>query len=122
MTLENDTQKAKEKFISLLNRSEMFYNKEEIPENESNETAHKLCSSITGAKKYCPVRWRAMQNWFSHAREVGSKYKFLLMFAIFVLTMVVTMGPWQLVDHVVQKRHRGPKQRTGTKQTKSLHH
>ena len=70
VTLENNTHKAKEKFIKILNRSEMFYNKEEIPENESNETAHKLCSSISGAKKYCPVRWNAMQNWFAHAREV----------------------------------------------------
>ena len=70
VTQENDHQSAKEKFIGILNRSEMFYNKEEIPENESNKTAHKLCSTISGAKKYCPVRWNAMQNWFAHAREV----------------------------------------------------
>ena len=70
VTQENDHQSAKEKFIGILNRSEMFYNKEEIPENESNETAHKLCSTISGAKRYCPVRWNAMQNWFAHAREV----------------------------------------------------
>ena len=56
--------------MSILNRSEMFYNKEEIPESESNETAHKLCSTISGAMKHCPVRWSAMENWFAHAHEV----------------------------------------------------
>lgn len=72
MTLEKDPQAAKEKFLKILNRTEMFYSEVEIPENESNERAHRLCSSINGAKKYCPVRWKAMQNWFSHAREVRS--------------------------------------------------
>ena len=50
----------------------MFYNEQEIPVSESNESAYKLCSSISGAKKYCPIRWNAMQNWFAHAREVKS--------------------------------------------------
>ncbi|XP_068734656.1 uncharacterized protein [Montipora capricornis] len=70
VTLEKDPQLAKEKFIEILNRSEMFYSEIEIPQNESNETAHKLCSSISGAKRHCPVRWKAMQNWFAHAREI----------------------------------------------------
>ncbi|KAL9963384.1 hypothetical protein ACROYT_G026894 [Oculina patagonica] len=70
VTQENDSQKAKGEFIKILNRSEMFYNTEDIPKNESDATAHKLCSSIDGAKKYCPVRWNAMQNWFAHAREI----------------------------------------------------
>ena len=73
VTNENDTQRAKDKFIKILNRSEMFYNKQDIPRNESNATAYKLCSSPSGAKKHCPVRWNAMQNWFAHAREVSVK-------------------------------------------------
>ena len=51
----------------------MFYNKRDIPKNESSPAAHKLCSSVPGAKIFCPVRWNAMQNWFAHAREVSSK-------------------------------------------------
>ena len=73
VTQEDDTQKAKEQFIKILNRSDMFYNKQDIPKNESSAAAHKLCSSIHGAKTFCPVRWNAMQNWFAHAREVSSK-------------------------------------------------
>lgn len=73
VTQEDDTQKAKDEFIKILNRSEMFYNKRDIPKNESSPAAHKLCSSIHGAKIFCPVRWNAMQNWFAHAREVSSK-------------------------------------------------
>ena len=49
----------------------MFYNKKDIPKNESNALAYKLCSTVSGAKKHCPVRWNAMQNWFAHAREVS---------------------------------------------------
>lgn len=73
VTQENDSEKAKDQFIKILNRSEMFYNEQDIPKNESNATAHRLCSSINGAKKYCPIRWNAMQNWFAHAREVSAK-------------------------------------------------
>ena len=73
MTQEDDTQKAKDQFIKILNRSEMFYNKQDIPKNESSPAAHKLCSSIHGAKTFCPVRWNAMQSWYAHAREVSSK-------------------------------------------------
>ena len=73
VTQENDSEKAKVQFIKILNRSEMFYNEEDIPKSESNATAHRLCSSINGAKKYCPIRWNAMQNWFAHAREVSAK-------------------------------------------------
>lgn len=74
VTQEDDTQKAKDEFIKILNRSEMFYNKGDIPKNESSAAAHKLCSSIQGARRFCPVRWNAMQNWFAHAREVSSKH------------------------------------------------
>ena len=73
VTQEDDTLKAKDEFIKILNRSEMFYNKRDIPKNESSPAAHKLCSSVPGAKIFCPVRWNAMQNWFAHAREVSSK-------------------------------------------------
>ncbi len=54
----------------LTNISVSFFNKEEIPKNESSGDAFKLCKSIEGAKKYCPNRWKAMENWFSFARMV----------------------------------------------------
>lgn len=64
----NDT--AKELFIKRLNESDMYFVDKPIPANESDENAHVLCSSVDGAKKYCPNRWKAMQNWFAEARKV----------------------------------------------------
>lgn len=64
----NDT--AKELFIKRLNESDMYFVDKPIPANESDENAHVLCSSVEGAKKYCPNRWKAMQNWFAEARKV----------------------------------------------------
>lgn len=66
----NDT--AKELFIKRLNESDMYFTDKPIPANESDENAHVLCSSVEGAKKYCPNRWKAMQNWFAEARRVMS--------------------------------------------------
>lgn len=67
----NDT--AKELFIKRLNESDMYFADKPIPENESNANAHVLCSSVEGAKKYCPNRWRAMQNWFAESKKVNYK-------------------------------------------------
>ena len=55
----------------LKNVSVSFFNTEELPKNESEGDAFKLCKSIEGAKKYCPNRWKAMESWFSFARKVG---------------------------------------------------
>lgn len=67
----NDT--AKELFIKRLNESDMYFADKPIPENESNANAHVLCSSVEGAKKYCPNRWRAMQNWFAESKKVNNE-------------------------------------------------
>ena len=67
----NDT--AKEFFIKRLNESDMYFADKPIPVNESNAKAHVLCSSVEGAKKYCPNRWRAMQNWFAEAKKVNNE-------------------------------------------------
>lgn len=48
----------------------MFYNKEPLPANESNQLAFERCSTIEGAKEFCPKRWEALQNWFKASREV----------------------------------------------------
>ena len=71
MTKESDNTTAKDLFIKRLNESDMYFTGDEpIPKNESDEKAHIRCSSVEGAKKYCPKRWAAMQRWFSEAREV----------------------------------------------------
>ena len=58
-------------FKKELNASSNFFNNESFPANESNEMAHRLCSSVKEAKKYCPKRWAAIQEWFKEARMVG---------------------------------------------------
>ena len=67
----NDT--AKELFIKRLNESDMYFADKPIPANESDANASVLCSSVEGAKKYCPNRWKAMQNWFAEARKVNNE-------------------------------------------------
>lgn len=61
---------AKQYLIQKLSKPEMYYNDQPIPKNESDKNAHNNCVSIETAKKYCPVRWRAMSKWFSNARQV----------------------------------------------------
>lgn len=72
VTGENDNDTAKQEFIQRLNQSDMFFNKEPFPANESNENAHNLCTSVKEAKKYCPKRWETMEKWFAEARRVMS--------------------------------------------------
>ncbi|XP_068693503.1 uncharacterized protein [Montipora foliosa] len=60
------------KFRERLNSSESYFNSAPIPKNESDKEAHRKCSDIEGAKKYCPTRWAAMQLWFAESRKVMS--------------------------------------------------
>ena len=73
MTRETDNDTAKEQFIKRMNHSDMYFIEEEIPKNESDENAHVLCGDVEGAKKYCPTRWRALQNWFDEAQMVSKE-------------------------------------------------
>ena len=66
---DNETE-AVIKFKQKLNSSEMYYNTQPIPKNESDEEAHKKCRDIEGAKKYCPKRWEALQLWIADSRKV----------------------------------------------------
>ena len=70
VTGEANNATAVKKFREKLNSSESYFNAEPIPKNESDEEAHKKCSDIEGAKRYCPKRWAAMQLWFSESRKV----------------------------------------------------
>ena len=73
MTQEADNDTAKEKFIRRMNYSDMYFIEEDIPKNESDANAHVVCGNEEGAKKYCPTRWRAMQNWFDEAHMVSEE-------------------------------------------------
>lgn len=68
---QNETEAVK-KFKKILSSPDNFYNKEDFPANESDDQAHRRCRSVEGAKKYCPVRWKALQSWFRDTRMVRS--------------------------------------------------
>lgn len=71
ITGEEDNQTAVKKLREILNSSEIYFNSEPIPKNESDKEAHRKCSDTEGAKKYCPKRWAAIQLWFAQARKVS---------------------------------------------------
>ena len=59
------------KFREILNSSASYFNEEPFPANESNKEAHRKCSDIEGAKKYCPKRWAALELWMAESRKAG---------------------------------------------------
>ena len=65
----NETEAIRE-FRQLLDSPDNYFNKVPFPPNESDAQAHARCSTIEGAKKYCPMRWKAIQGWFNEARMV----------------------------------------------------
>lgn len=67
--MQNETE-AIAAFIKELNSSSNYFNDVNFPDNESDDQAHTRCSSIEGAKKFCPTRWTALQNWFKESRMV----------------------------------------------------
>ena len=67
--IDNETEAITE-FRAKLDSPDNYYNQDEFPANESDNQAYKRCSTIEGAKKYCPMRWKAMQRWFVDARAV----------------------------------------------------
>lgn len=70
VTKVDDENEAKRRFKELINDPKMFYNDKEIPANESDANAHKVCSTVKDAEKYCPHRTAAMENWFEHTKQV----------------------------------------------------
>ena len=51
----------------------MYFVIKDIPKNETNKVAHVQCTDEETAKKYCPTRWAAMQNWFKESLKVNEK-------------------------------------------------
>ena len=70
ITKNTDQEQAKTAFKRLISESSQYYNDGAIPANESDANAHKVCSSVKDAKKYCPKRFAAMNKWFAHSKEV----------------------------------------------------
>lgn len=70
VTGKNDNATARGEFLKILNNSDMFFNNVSFPLHESDKKAFKLCSSAEKAKKHCPNRWQAIQQWFRETREV----------------------------------------------------
>ena len=66
---DNETEAVRE-FRKKLDSPDNYFNNEAFPANESDALAHARCSTIDGAKKYCPMRWKALQSWFKEARMV----------------------------------------------------
>ena len=85
VTNQTSNETAKELFIKRLNESDMYFADKPIPANESDANASVLCSSVEGAKKYCPNRWKAMQNWFAEARKVSNEIYVTPRVSIFLL-------------------------------------
>ena len=86
MTGESDDDTAIREFKKELNASEQFFNSEPFPANESNTAAHKNCSDIEGAKKYCPKRWAAMEKWSAYSQQA------MIMFAPKLLPLFYHVG------------------------------
>ena len=74
--LDNNTEAVK-KFREMLTDRSNYFNEEPFPKNESDEEAHKRCSNIEDAQKYCPKRWEAAEKWWAAARMVNIKYIFI---------------------------------------------
>jgi hypothetical protein len=55
-----------------LDTDTQWHNEQKFPENESNEQAFKTCVDIESAKKFCPVRYKALKKWIAACREIMS--------------------------------------------------
>ena len=115
VTNQTSNETAKELFIKRLNESDMYFADKPIPANESNANAHVLCSSVEGAKKYCPNRWRAMQNWFAEAKKVNSEItKYMLQRGLFFFFFSFPLSPpLPVPSHLSPSREGGRKGEVG---------
>lgn len=66
----NDDTRARDLFISEIKRRERYFNMLPFPSEESNENAFIKCFDADSAKKHCPQRWKAMQDWIKSTQKV----------------------------------------------------
>ena len=69
LTNIKDEEQAVKNFSNYLNGPDMFFNTTEIPENENGIEGGRRCSNMEEAKKNCPVRYKAMIDWFKTVQE-----------------------------------------------------
>lgn len=69
--ISNETE-AVRAFRKILTNQSSYYNDAPFPEIESNATAHKRCTDIKSARKYCPERYKSLQKWMATCREIMS--------------------------------------------------
>ncbi|XP_065060075.1 uncharacterized protein LOC135687446 isoform X2 [Rhopilema esculentum] len=70
-TKESDSVKAAARFKAEFVDSPMsYFNATPIPANESGRDAFQKCQSLETAKKYCPVRYQSMMNWFGEVEAI----------------------------------------------------
>ena len=72
-TKESDSIKAAARFKAEFVDSPMsYFNATPIPANESGSDAFQKCQSLETAKKFCPVRYQSMMNWFDYVQTTLS--------------------------------------------------
>lgn len=77
VTKENDTQIAVKKFQVELSHPRHFFNNSVIPQNESGVQGGEMCNNMESARKHCPVRYEAMQNWMKYTYEIMARIEAL---------------------------------------------
>lgn len=73
ITKEKNATAAIKKFKQKLESQEFYY----AAKNDSNHSheQHLACNNAENAKKYCPERWQAMNNWLQSARAILSQLR-----------------------------------------------
>ena len=69
LTGKNETTAVAEFKIDL-DDPKHFFNSTVIPENENDEEGGRRCKDMESAKMNCPVRYKAMQDWFAEVRVI----------------------------------------------------
>ncbi|XP_032229071.1 uncharacterized protein LOC5504845 [Nematostella vectensis] len=67
---ETDNEKARVALMNRTRQNDMYFSDGALPEIESNERAHRLCSTKEAARIHCPLRWEAILKWFTYTRQI----------------------------------------------------
>lgn len=73
ITKQDTEEIAVNQFTKYLNSTEMYFNENPFPENESNEEAFRKCKSEEAAQIYCPQRYKTMLKWLDLSRNTMSR-------------------------------------------------
>lgn len=73
-TEEKEEHVAVDRFKEVLGSSNMWFNSESFPIDESDEDAFIKCRDTESAKKSCPKRWEAMQKWMKNTKDTMTNH------------------------------------------------